>query len=196
MNQLKFFYYDFNFKLKSNMDFNALKDIIQNKLLHPTFHKELRANGENVFAYLVKVSYDNITIRYIDVNTDISNKSIKITNEIKEYLSKDKELQQNVEFISMYIEENQCPPNFPDSLSGYKEGSYILLISSNGIKFLYINNRLKASGDEALKISYSIYKRTNSIPRLATLNYETSNNFDNMPMNLFDIKKEDIEFVD
>ena len=65
------------------MDFNALKDIIQNKLLHPTFHKELRANGENVFAYLVKVSYDNITIRYIDVNTDISNKSIKITNEIK-----------------------------------------------------------------------------------------------------------------
>jgi hypothetical protein len=197
MNQLKFFYYEFNFKLKSKLDtdFNNFKDTIEMKLLRPSFQKELRSSGENIFVSTAKISYDHITIRYIDVNMDISNRATIITNKIKECLEKDKELQKHIDFISMSLEEYQCPANFPNNLSGEKEDSYILLTSSNNIKYLYINNNFKASGNDALKMSYSIYERTGLLPITANLKFETSSNFNHMPMNLFDINKEDIEFI-
>jgi hypothetical protein len=194
-NQLKFFDYEFYFNVKTDLHLDTLKDAIVGKILRPSFHAEIRSQNENIFIEKSKISYKKLTISYIDVSVSLLEEFNDIVRFMDVLLAENSELEEHIDFIDAEMITHECPSNFPHGLGGKVDDKYMLLTSLNDIKYLYVNNQLKAVGDKALTMSCGIYNRHGVLPAQANLILLTNDDYKDIPMNLINIKEENLVFL-
>lgn len=169
MSELTFFDYNIVFKQHKEMYEHNIFSMISNKILSKTVYKQLKENGENVFIhhffhYQKTNSDTNLIVSFTDVDTNLIKDLHSIATSIEEKIAKDDVLKDYLTIEEIKFTQYIVPADFADTKGNDPSQKYCLVKDSNDSYYFFVNNTMKAIGDEAIKMAYGISKRENICP--------------------------------
>jgi hypothetical protein len=193
MSELTFFDYNIIFKQHKTMYENNIFSMVSNKILSKIIYKQLKENGENAFAhhflhYQENDEGTNLVVSFVDVDTNLINKLVSMAKGIESELENDEVLKDYLTIKEIKFTKYVVPADFVSARCDNPSQRYCLVKDSSGVFYFFVNDKMKAIGDYAIKMAYGIYKREHICPQ----KYLFEGNIENLTKDNHDLKLSDL----